>query len=115
MVIDLKTHPRLKDALREAIKYRKHKAFVTIAETVELHPSSWDGGSRTDTWLMTPWGDVAHVPNMPQSQWPKRPESLVYTLQPGKMVLKSGTFRGKTAIAHVYMTAEDAVNMEVST
>lgn len=98
-------------------KYRKHDIVVQHYDTVELHDTYWDGGSRSSYAL------VAHVTTRPScirryphyapSQFGGPKESPRIELKtPGFAIVTTGMFCGKTATATVTLSAADFEALE---
>jgi hypothetical protein len=114
MITTLKDNPKIAELVRRALpRYKKHKAIVTYTDHVELTGLNWDGGSRSDYTLVLdgraePVGDHIAAP------WNNKDEGRRIDLLPGQYCVRSGTFCGKDATAHLYIRASDLAAMGVS-
>jgi hypothetical protein len=104
---------QLPDVLRQALKtlgYRKRKASLRIAPTVEVYGTNWSDGSRNQYYSFDHEG-------RPLSQhWQGgdwiRPEPTSIELN-GRFVIQAGTFRGKQGLAFIYISRELAKGLGI--
>ena len=92
--------------VRVALGTRKHKVIVTVVpqgETVTATAPYWDGGSRTDTWLLHRGGQTFRV-TFRGEPWPARPASHEVTITDMVAMVEGGTFRGKPSTLHLFAT-----------
>lgn len=104
----LKDVPSLKALINVALPYRKTKAFVTLADTVTLSGTYWDGGSRstyTAVNIATLRVATAKQYNPPQFGGPTMAPKV--ELPPGVAIVEHGTFCGKPSTARVYVRPQD--------
>ena len=100
--ITLKEYPEIKAVIQRVGSYRKLKAFLSITDRVTPHGTYWDGGSRSCYFHIRKDG-VVHVvpaPTAPPQFGGGEPQR--FNIPAGDYVVCTGTFRGKTAFAHVY-------------
>lgn len=101
--IKLNEHAEYVNVVRRvAPKYRKHSAFLTFTNKVEPNDTCWDGGSRRSYLHVDRFGIVHHVPSPTAPPQFGGGEPKVFEIPEGEYVVSVGTFRGKTAVAHIY-------------
>jgi hypothetical protein len=122
---NLKTQPELKRVITAAFpNYRKHNAWLSEFRPTEIN-SYWDGGSRDEYAIVDlvtgqrknlptsthPYFDVARYGVQGENEMVAVSErgNITLKLLPENFALvRSGTFCGKPATAHVFV---NAVNM----
>ena len=109
MIVELKDYPFLKNwILRVVPGYKKHKAIIVFIDGVEMHDTSWDGGSRSSySFVNTATGAAVYAAqyNPPQFGGPRVAPRM--DLPSGTIGISTGLFRGKTATATVYLNPND--------
>ena len=109
MIIELKDYPALKNqVLRVLPKYRKHKAIVVFADSVEMHDTAWDGGSRSSySFLNTATGSMYDAPQYAPPQFGGPREAPRRQIPAGTIGISCGIFCGKPATVTVYLNPAD--------
>ena len=108
--IELKNHPEIKRVVLAALpNYKKHKAFVHVAETVSLSGTYWDSGSRsTYTAVRLADGYSLGAPQYAPPQFGGPRETPVVEIPSGVVIVETGIFCGKPATASVTISPVDA-------
>lgn len=111
-VVTLKTAPQLRRIVVAADpSYKKHNAFFTVADQVALSGTSWDGGTR-DTYRFVDIDTGKTIRKLPHYDPPEfggtapTPQAQ---LTDGVAVVRTGTFMGKTATAHVFVNSATSI------
>lgn len=108
--LELKAFPEIKRVIQSADpSYKKRKAFLSVADKVELYGTYWDGGTRnTYTAVNLATGAVVTGPqyNPPQFGGPR--ENPIVEIPEGIVIVKTGVFCGRTAFATVYVNPKNA-------
>lgn len=108
----LKDEPLLKALIQAADpSYKRLKAFVRVTDTVELQGTYWDGGTRstyTAVNIQTRVSSAAEQYAPPQFGGPR--QAPVVALPPGAVIVETGFFCGKVALATVSVHPQDAAN-----
>ena len=91
---------------------RKHKVIVWETTSWEIHGSDlgWSGGSRAAFfWVNAETGETAHVDTSGLSTWAGGTGALskVVEIEPGWILVKTGTFCGKPATLSLMGRGED--------
>lgn len=107
----LKTAPELARVIRAADpSYRKREACLLGRETVTIHDSYWDGGSRYTYHAI----DLRTLRALPAPQY-SPPQyggpTPTVTIPEGVAIVKTGIFMGKTATATVYIHPSNATRL----
>lgn len=105
--IELKKYPEIKRVILAADpSYKKHSAFVSIATAVTLSGTYWDGGSR-DTYTAVNLANFTRntSPQFAPPQFGGPREAPRIELPDDVVIVRTGTFCGKKATAHVYVKA----------
>lgn len=97
--------------------YRKHNIIVLHYDSVELHDTYWDGGSRSSYSLVSCPGKMApcclrRLPHYAPPQFGGPREPIKVSIDPGCAVVTTGIFCGKTATATVTLSAVDFEALE---
>lgn len=99
MIVKLSEYPILKAAIKQAApSYKKHSAILFEADGLDIDGGYWDGGSRYGFLQCDLTGHG--VESIATSTAPPQfggSGSKRHDIPGHKMVLKLGTFRGKTA------------------
>lgn len=103
--VTLKDHPEVLRAIRAADPtYRKTKAFIYTRESVTLHGTYWDGGSRsTYTAVELATGRNKGAPQYAPPQFGGPRQAPEVQIPPDVVIVETGTFCGKPATATVYV------------
>lgn len=107
MVIDLKNYLEVLRVIRAVDQsYRKHKAIVLAYHRIEMNDTYWSGGSRFSYHAVNlrtfQVGSAAqHAPPQFGGKTP------VVDIPEGVVIVKVGTFCGKTAAATVYVNPDN--------
>lgn len=110
MILEVKQYPELLALIRAAFpSYRKHKAYLTVTDTVELQGTYWDSGSRStyvavDLASKVSRGAPQYAP--PQFGGPRSTPTV--TLPVGVAIVEGGIFCGKPATARVFIHPDNA-------
>lgn len=106
----LKNAPEVKRVIQAADpSYKKHSAVLVQCESVELHGTYWDGGSRyTYTAVELATFRVKDAPQFNPPQFGGPQSSPVVTIPEGIAIVKTGTFCGRTASATVFINPANA-------
>ena len=98
--------------LRDTLKaggYKKHSAFINVAETFYYTQPYWSGGSKDDYFALCVINGARQGIYVQQSTpWPEPPSSEKIVMVDGKLYVRGGIFRGKDAHWSVHMTAATA-------
>lgn len=107
--IKLKEYPEILRIVRAAdSSYKKHDAIVVTTDSLELTGTYWDGGSRssyTAVDLATCRSKGAPQYDPPQFGGPRVAPTVV--IPDGVAIVRTGTFCGRTAVAFVYVNANN--------
>jgi hypothetical protein len=109
----LKQHPDLRQIVEAACpRYRKHHAYVVVADRVTLSGTFWDDGSRS-TYVAVDLLSrrVKSAPQYDPPQFGGPRETPVVTLPENVVIVEVGVFRGKQATATVYVRAANLANL----
>ena|SRR3990167_3835250 len=111
--VALSEHPEIKRAiLAVSPSYKKRLAFFTVAETVELNGTYWDGGSRsTYTAVRLADGFALGAPQYDPPQFGGPRQAPTVAIPTGVAIVETGIFRGKTATAQVTISPADAAKL----
>lgn len=111
--VDLKSHPEIKRVILAAdSSYKKHKAFFNVKETVTLHGTYWDGGTRsTYTAVSIVEGKSKGAPQYPPAIFGGPQTAPQITIPQGIAIIETGVFCGKTATASVTISPADAAKL----
>lgn len=94
--------------VRKAFSYRKRIAFRTVTNslTIPSQAGVWTGGSR-DLYSLVHLvsGKVTPLTNTMLAPWDVERKDRVFAIEPGHIVVRTGTFCGRTAIMHIYTRA----------
>ena len=91
---------------------RKHRAFVYVVDQVKLTGAYWDGGNRSEYYLVdTATGASApiHGSHTLAPQFGGAEAAPIYEIPEGKAVVRVGTFMGKPATPTVYFRPDPAI------
>lgn len=108
-VIELKDHPEVKRLIQAADSmYRRKQATVVVVDTVTLHGTYWDGGSRSTynaVDMLT--GRSAGAPQYDPPQFGGPQETPVVTIPENVAIVETGYSCGKIMRAYVYVRASN--------
>jgi hypothetical protein len=111
--VKLKEAPEVQAIVRAAFpSYKKHDAYLTVAESVSLSGTYWDGGSRSEyvaVDLASKRSQGAPHYNPPQFGGPRT--SPVVPLPIGVVIVQGGTFCGKQATAILSVHPENMAKL----
>ena len=91
--------------LCRAFGYRKRNVFLSACTSITITGVNWSGGSRTiytQVFLESLSVQTAGHLGVPAS-WNNPYEGAEIKLEPGKLIVTTGTFMGKTATMHIYV------------
>ena len=91
--------------LCRALGYRKRSVYVCPATSVNINGVNWSGGSRSTYHgvdLATGAVKTASHFGVP-APWSNQYEGASVELVPGKAIVETGTFCGKTAAMFIYV------------
>ena len=107
MRINLKDNATLKAFVKRAAPgYRKREVGISIAKAVTLSGGYWDGGTRSQWYAVSVQGVSRPPLSYPTS--PFGPQAPTVEMVDGIVIIEDGVFCGKPATLHIYVTANDA-------
>jgi hypothetical protein len=89
----------------DAIGYRRKTIRVVETTAVDIVGTEWSGGSRSFYVAMRLVDGIVDLIRGADA-WDRFP--VTYTLRPGTVVVRGGTFAGRPGLATVYALPEDA-------
>lgn len=102
-MIETKNLPEVLRLALKSLGYRKRKASLCIAQTVEIYGTNWSDGSRNQYFSFDHDGSPLSQ-HWQGGDW-MRPEPTNLELK-GRFVIQAGTFRGKQGLAFIYISRE---------
>lgn len=106
-------HPEITRIVRIAdSSYKKHKVTLSEASKVTLSGTYWDGGSRyTYTAINLETGRNIGAPQFDPPQFGGPASDPVVQLPEGIVIVRTGTFCGKTATATVFVNPSNLTKL----
>lgn len=107
------TAPELLRVVRSAYpSYRKKTIFASVADTVTLHGTFWDEGSRsTYTAVHLATMRASAAPQYAPPQFGGSRVAPTVPIPPGVAIVETGISCGKVATAHIYINPSDVAPM----
>lgn len=92
--------------IKKAFAYRKRTVVVTLAKSLQLQGTWWDGGSRDvyTVYNLTTGAKKSTPVHVPFSGTPTAP---VWEIERGTVVVQTGTFCGKPATMCIWIHPDD--------
>ena len=92
--------------------YRKRKVVVKNGSAVTLSNLNWDGGSRSEYFLVDlVRNTVIPIGNNTAAPWNNPDEGRSVTVEPGTAVVKTGTFCGKPSTMVITFNPADKAGL----
>lgn len=111
--VNLKDYPEVKRLILAAdSSYRKHQATVVVVDRVPLQGTYWSDGNRSTynaVDMLT--GRSAGAPQYDPPQFGGPRETPVVTIPENVAIVETGTSRGETARAYVYVRAANVTKL----
>jgi hypothetical protein len=100
--VELKDRPDIARLVKAISK--KRKAFLRRQDAVVLDGTYWDGGSRSDYYLVhIASGQIKELPHSAPPQFGGVTAAKTVAIEPGYAVVEAGTFCGKPATPTVFL------------
>jgi len=100
-IVSLKDNPEIAALVRLVSK--KHKAYLKKQNTVSLSDTFWDGGSRSDYFLIeVSTKKITPLIHASPPQFGGMKEPAIQKIEPGFVLIEAGFFCGKPATPIVY-------------